>query len=148
MLAPSEIEALNEQFKVLDTENTGFIDANELASAMKSSKLNLSDREVDVIMNEVDYAGNQKINYSEFLAATCVARDFLTEAKLMTLFRTFDTDGSNVITRDNLIEAFENMGNPLTEQELNSIIEKHDVKNDGVLSYEEFKEMMVGAGIQ
>lgn len=128
MLAPSEIEALNEQFKALDTENTGFIDATELTNAMKSSKINLSDTEVDLIMNEVDYAGNQKINYSEFLAATCVARDYLTEAKLMTLFRTFDTDGSNVITRDNLIEAFENLGNPLTKVELDAIIEKHDVK--------------------
>jgi Ca2+-binding EF-hand superfamily protein len=128
----------------LDTENTGFIDAQELSNAMQSSKLNLSGRDISNIMSEVDYMGNMKINYSEFLAATCATKSFLNEAKLMTLFRTFDTDGSNVITPDNLIEAFQNLGNPLTQKELDSILTKHDIAHDGIISFEEFKLMMIG----
>ena len=58
MLAPHQIESLNEAFKALDTESTGYIDVNELTTAMKSSKLNLSGRDIDKIMKEVDYAGN------------------------------------------------------------------------------------------
>lgn len=34
MLQPKEIDALNKQFKALDTENTGYIDAGELSTAM------------------------------------------------------------------------------------------------------------------
>ena len=68
--------------------------------------MNLSNKEIDKVMKEVDHADNQKINYSEFLAATLAAKEVLTDAKLMTLFNKFDTDHSGIITKENLREAF------------------------------------------
>jgi Ca2+-binding EF-hand superfamily protein len=54
--------------------------------------------------------GNQKINYTEFLAATVNVQNFVTEERLWALFNTFDTDGSKFITANNLKEAFSRLG--------------------------------------
>jgi len=54
--------------------------------------------EIQQIIENVDYAGNGKINYSEFLAATIELKQVLTYEKLWTLFKYFDTDNSGIIT--------------------------------------------------
>ena len=58
------------------------------------------------MIKEIDYFGNGKINYSEFLAATISMKSTLTDEKLWTLFKTFDTDDTDFISFDNLLEAF------------------------------------------
>ena len=54
--------------------------------------------EIESIIKEVDYRGNGKINYSEFLSATLDASKFLTTQKLKAIFSMFDTDQSGKIT--------------------------------------------------
>lgn len=66
------------------------------------------------IINEVDYFGNNKINYSEFIVATIDMNDFLNENKLKALFNQFDTDGSGCITTDNIVTAMNKIGHTIT----------------------------------
>lgn len=127
----------------MDVDNTGFIDADELKEAMKNSEFNIPDKDIESIIKEIDYAGNGQINYSEFLAATISAKSFLTEAKLFSLFKQFDIDNSEFITEDNLKEAFKKIGRSLSGQEMKVIMSSHDVSNDGKISYEEFKKMLL-----
>jgi len=54
----------------------------------------------------MDYAGNGKINYSEFLAATLDVKTFLNDTRLRAIFQQFDTDNSGFITEENLYYAF------------------------------------------
>lgn len=42
--------------------------------------------EIDSIIENLDYAQNNKINYSEFIAATISVKEFLTDSKLKALF--------------------------------------------------------------
>ena len=46
------------------------ISAIELKEAIKASDINIPDEKIEQIINEVDYQGNKKINYTEFLVAT------------------------------------------------------------------------------
>lgn len=46
------------------------INIEDLTHFMKSKNQNLSSEEIQMILKELDYAGNGKINYSEFLSAT------------------------------------------------------------------------------
>ena len=64
-----KIEELRQQFQAIDQDETGMIQAWELASALKKLNLNLDDAQINSIVKEVDYVGNGMINYSEFLAA-------------------------------------------------------------------------------
>ena len=73
---------LREIFENLDQDQTGFITPEELAKAIRESNLNLSQDQIEEIMENVDIHKNGKINYSEFLAATISLQDHLTEEKL------------------------------------------------------------------
>ena len=42
----------------------------------------MTNEEIQNIVSELDFADNKKINYSEFIAATINASEFLTEDKL------------------------------------------------------------------
>ena len=49
---------------------------------MKSVHLQADAAQIDAIIKEIDYFGNGKINYSEFLAATISMQAALTDEKL------------------------------------------------------------------
>jgi len=51
-----------------------------------NSNLNIPDSEIDQIISEVDYFGNKKINYTEFLVATLDVKQFLDDNKLKAMF--------------------------------------------------------------
>lgn len=66
--------------------------------------------QLEEVMKSVDYAGNGKINYSEFLVATVPVQNLISYDKLWALFKYFDTDNSGIITAVNLKEAFAKRG--------------------------------------
>ena len=81
------------------------ITAGELKNAIQQKNMNISTVELQNIIDEVDYAANNKINYTEFLAATMDLHQFLDEHKLLAVFRQFDTDNSGQITEENIYYA-------------------------------------------
>ena len=88
MLPPKEVDELWIQFEKIDKDKSGFIDANELAQALKENKkITIPDDEIDKIIKKVDYAENGRINYTEFIAATLKVAKVLNEAWLWTLFK-------------------------------------------------------------
>ena len=72
--------------------------------------IGLKDEEIESLIKEVDYVGNGKINYTEFLSATLSIQDTLTEEMLWRLFKKFDVDDTDYITKENLKEAFTRLG--------------------------------------
>ena len=69
-LNPADLTHLNEQFHKIDTDQTGLISYEELADAVKDLHLDLPAMQIEEIIKEVDYHGDGKINYTEFLVAT------------------------------------------------------------------------------
>lgn len=49
---------------------------------MKSANIGVDKEDAELIIKELDYVGNGKINYSEFLMATLSFSDELTEEML------------------------------------------------------------------
>jgi Ca2+-binding EF-hand superfamily protein len=110
MADQDQIEALRLQFVSIDTDGTGVINSNELKAAIKQSSIDIPDDQIEQIINEVDYFGNKKINYTEFLVATLDVKSFLDDNKLRAIFNQFDTDGSGKITKVNIISAMTKIG--------------------------------------
>ena len=63
----------------------------------------------------------------------------LTQEKLWTLFKTFDTDDTDFISFENLLEAFQRLGRDYSEEEIKNMLNQHDLTKDGRLSFDEFK---------
>ena len=122
MASSKEVDDLRKQFEAIDKDGTGMILEKELHDVIKKKQLNMSDKEVSDLIAEVDYQGNGKINYSEFLSATIDLQTFLDEQKLLAVFNQFDTDRSGKITEDNIYYAMQKLGMEVPMSEIRLII--------------------------
>ena len=89
----------------MDSDKSGFINVNELKKALIKSNITVTDEQLKSIMREVDHHGNGKIDYSEFLAATVSVKQFMTEEKMWMIFKHFDVDDTNYISKANIEQA-------------------------------------------
>ena len=90
------------------------ISAEQLKQALQNTDLHYNSQQIESIINEVDYFGNHKINYSDFLAATLDVKAFLNEDRLTAIFNQFDTDDSGSISQDDIVTALTKMGHEIT----------------------------------
>ncbi|KAJ1898142.1 hypothetical protein LPJ66_001750, partial [Kickxella alabastrina] len=91
----------------------------------------------------VDKDGNGTIEFAEFL--TLMARQYNTgddEEELKEAFRVFDKDGDSFISASELRHVMTSLGEKLTTEEVNEMINEADVDGDGQINYEEFVKMM------
>ena len=70
-------------------------------------------------------------------------KDVDTEDKLMEAFKVFDRDGSGAISIEDLKRVMMNLGDKLTNDEINSIIREADMDGNDVIDNEEFVRMMM-----
>lgn len=81
-LKKKDIKRLNVIFDEFDEDNTGMITPDEIRDALKKIGRKASAQEIKTIIDNVDYLGNGKINYSEFLAATVDIQKLLSEEQI------------------------------------------------------------------
>merc|ERR1719464_728791 len=100
------------------------------------------------MVNEVDADGNGTIDFPEFLSLTArKMKDTDTEEELIEAFKAFDRDGSGFISAAELRHVMTNLGEKLTDDEVDSMVRECDVDGDGSINYEEFiKTMMMWDG--
>ena len=120
------------------------IQATELQNILIQRRMSASDSEIQDIIRQMDYHGNMKINYSEFLAATIDVKLFLTDSKLKAIFQQFDTDNSGFVTAENIKLAMQKLGKQMSLTEVEQMIDQHDQTGDKKLSYQEFKNIFFG----
>ena len=87
MSTEDEVRELKTTFQQIDKDGSGFILATELAEILKQRQMNMSNKEIGEMIAEMDYAGNGKINYSEFISATINVKTFLSDTRLRAIFQ-------------------------------------------------------------
>ena len=143
MMDKKDVEPLRRLFLEMDKDRTGFITSCELQQAMEQSNYNFSKKEINEIVSEVDLKQNGKINYTEFIAATLCVEKYMTDEKLHEIFMHFDVDDTAFITKNNIREAMTQMGQDITNQEIDQALGTHDITGDSQINFEEFKHMFV-----
>lgn len=57
------------------------------------------------------------------------------------MFNQFDTDRSGKITKENIHNAMQKLGMEVPLSDIEDIIKTHDLTNDGMISFDEFKKI-------
>merc|ERR1712061_861832 len=70
-------------------------------------------------------------------------KDTDTEEELIEAFKVFDRDGNGFISAAELRHVMTNLGEKLTDEEVDEMIREADVDGDGQINYEEFVKMMM-----
>ncbi|PKU84357.1 Calcium-dependent protein kinase SK5 [Dendrobium catenatum] len=139
-LSEEEIGGLKELFKMIDTDNSGTITFDELKDGLRRFGAELTEHEIQALMDAADIDNSGTIDYGEFLAATLHLNKLEREENLVSAFSYFDKDGSGYITIDELSQACKDFG--LIDAHLDEMIKEIDQNNDGQIDYAEFVTMM------
>ncbi|CAN6829300.1 unnamed protein product [Brassica oleracea var. botrytis] len=123
---------------------TGCITTKELGTVMRSLGQNPTEAELQDMINEVDADGNGTIDFPEFLNLMArKMKDTDSEEELKEAFRVFDKDQNGFISAAELRHVMTNLGEKLTDEEVDEMIKEADVDGDGQINYEEFVKVMM-----
>ncbi|KAL8509546.1 hypothetical protein ACS0TY_016679 [Phlomoides rotata] len=139
-LSEEEIAGLKEMFKMIDTDNSGYITFQELKDGLRRYGANVNESDIYNLMKAADVDNSGTIDYGEFIAATLHLNKIDKEDNLFRAFTYFDKDGSGFITQDELQKACQEFG--MEDDHLEEIIHEVDQNNDGRIDYNEFVAMM------
>merc|ERR1712243_493372 len=104
--------------------------------------------ELQEFLEEIDEDGSGEIEFGEFcqLCATFLVEDpdiEIMRKELMDAFRVYDKEGQGFITTETLRGLISELLAPLTDEELDGIIEELDEDGSGSMDFDEFCEMMM-----
>merc|ERR1711936_1247365 len=147
-LANDEIKCLKVCFDLFDTKKQEFLSGDDLGDIMRAMGFRPSEEELAELLHEVDEDGSGEIEFGEFcqLCATFLVEDPAMETmkrELKDAFRIYDKEGNGYITTETLRGLISELLAPLTEEELEGILEELDEDGSGSMDFDEFCEMMM-----
>ncbi|XP_027462647.1 calmodulin-A-like [Zalophus californianus] len=135
--------AVKDAFSPFDKDGDGTITTKELGTVMRSLGQNPTEAELQDMINEVDAEGNGTVNFPELL--TMMARkikDTDSEEEIRDALCVFDKDGNGCIRAAGLRHVMTDLGEKLTDEEVDEMTREADIDGDSQVNYEEFVQMM------
>ena len=134
-----EIECIKEAFDLFDSTGNGTIDMAEFKNAMSALGFEGKDEVVFQMMTELDKNKSGTLDFSEFLELmTTRMADRDSREELEKVFRLIDDDGSETISIKNLTRVCRELGETMTDKEIEEMINRADTKGDQKITFEEF----------
>ncbi|RLM98436.1 uncharacterized protein C2845_PM06G33360 [Panicum miliaceum] len=154
LLNPEQISEFREAFAFFDKDGDGCITVEELATVMGSLQgQRPGAEELREMIRDADADGDGAIDFAEFLglmarkaaAAGAGAEDAAADPdeELREAFKVFDKDQNGYISAAELRHVMINLGEKLTDEEVEQMIREADVDGDGQVNYDEFVRMMM-----
>merc|ERR1739844_642813 len=106
----------------------------ELKVAMRALGFEPKKEEIQKMISDVDDDGSGTIGYEEFLK--------MMTHKILKAFRLFDDDETGKISFKNLKRVAKELGERMTDEELQEMIDEADRDGDGEVNEEEFLRIM------
>merc|ERR1719201_1952535 len=143
-LTEEQIAEFKEAFSLFDKDGDGTITTKELGTVMRSLGQNPTEAELQDMINEVDADGNGTIDFPEFVSLMArKMKDTDPEEELIEAFKVFDRDEDGFISAGELRSSMMNLGEKLTDAEVDEMIREADMDGDGQINYDEFVKMMM-----
>jgi centrin-3 len=142
-LSDEQKQEIKEAFDLFDTDKTGTIDYHELKVAMRALGFDVKKQEVLSLMKEFDREGSGQIEYMDFLEIMThkiSQRDPVEE--ILKAFKLFDEDNTGRISLRNLRRVARELGENLSDDELQAMIDEFDKDADGEINENEFLNIM------
>ena len=142
-LSEEQKQEVREAFELFDTDKNGLIDTHEAKVAMRALGFDVKKDEVLRLMEEVGSEGSQTLslfNFVEIMTDKISERDPRDE--MLRAFQLFDDDATGRITLKNLRRVARDLGETMTDEELQAMIDEFDKDQDGEINEDEFISIM------
>lgn len=142
-LTEEQMEEIKEAFNLFDTNHSGTVDVREFKAAMRALGFELKKEEVKKMLSDIDKAPTEQITYEEFVSLTAHKMpDRDSKEEIMKVFKLFDEDDSGFITFRNLKRICQELGENLSDPEIQEMIDEADRDSDGQVNPDEFFRVM------
>lgn len=137
--AEADVAALKKAFDVFDEDRSGTIDSKELQSVLQSLGRTATEAEIVAMIASVDAANTGTISFPDFLLLMWKRKVELQQLELYrSAFRAFNVSGSGKMTSAELRNLMAQLGQRVTDEELDEMVFEADEDNDQLLVFEEF----------
>ena len=136
------LNELNQLYNKLDRNTDYKITKAELYKAYKETKIPITAKDIDDIINSMDFNSNGDIDYEEFIRMCIPKEKLFTEENLKSAFLMFDKEKKGFITPQKIIDFIEStkhISENLKAQITNEIIDLADE----IIDYEDFRDFMM-----
>lgn len=134
---------IKEAFDLFDTNGAGVIDIKELKVAIRALGFEPKKEEIKKMIADIDKDCTGKLSYADFLSLMTVKMaEKDTREEILKAFRLFDDDETGTISFKNLKRVAKELGENLTDEELQEMIDEADRDGDGEVNKEEFLRIM------
>ena len=128
-------------FDACDMNQDGHIDQSELRVVLEKQwqGVTVTEERILRMINAVDDDKDGRINFGEFIKmmkARTVVKDL--QEKMTEMFGTLDVDKDGVITSEEVRRVLQGVGDTVTQEQTQLIIQRYDDNKDGVVSLQEF----------
>lgn len=131
-------------FSHFDKDGDGMITKDEFKAIVEELGHTASEQEWNAMMEEMDADQDGSVDFAEFLAV--MARRLMlsdNEEEILEAFRVFDKDGNGELSAQELKAVLTTLGEKLTPEECDEIIQLADQDKDGVINYREFVRLLL-----
>eukprot|EP00300_Choanocystis_sp_HF-7_P043110 c9732_g1_i1.p1 GENE.c9732_g1_i1~~c9732_g1_i1.p1 ORF type:complete len:169 (+),score=49.65 c9732_g1_i1:68-574(+) len=141
-LTKERVEEFAEAFALFDSDGNGTIDQFELQVVMnRVGKQYFTIDEIAQMISTIDLNRDGRIDFQEFV--TLLGRSLKTDAEeLVDAFNVFDVDGDGRIDAQEIQKVLGSLGQDITTEEIQLIMDDVDLDKDGCVNFEEFEAMM------
>ncbi|EMP28623.1 Centrin-2, partial [Chelonia mydas] len=144
-LTEDQKQEIREAFDLFDTDGTGNIDVKELKARLNSIALGFEPKkeEIKKMISDIDKEGIGKISFHDFLVVmTQKMAEKDSKEEILKAFKLFDDDETGKISFKNLKRVAKELGENLTDEELQEMIDEADRDGDGEVNEQEFLRIM------
>ena len=141
-----QMQELREAFDLFDTDGSGSIDTKELQVALRALGFDSKKEKVRKMIADIDLDGSGTIDFEEFVEMmTGKMGDRDSPEEIRRVFKLFDDDETGRISFRNLKRVARELGENMTDEELQAVINFCDVDGRGEVTQKDFVALMLKA---
>eukprot|EP00112_Aurelia_sp_Birch-Aquarium-sp1_P022645 Seg646.1 transcript_id=Seg646.1/GoldUCD/mRNA.D3Y31 product=Calmodulin protein_id=Seg646.1/GoldUCD/D3Y31 len=147
-LSMEQMREYNDAFAMYDTKHKGYISIDQLKALLRATGYNPTDLEVNQLSWSVDYNGNGKLEFEEYIDLMVnMQHDDKEEANCLDAFRAFDIYNRGYIQASDVREMLMTVMDKRSKTDKELIKRVFHLEKDRKIKYEDFK-LMISSNFQ
>ncbi|XP_012453866.1 calmodulin-like protein 8 [Gossypium raimondii] len=147
IISEEQIVEFKEAFCLFDKDGNGCVTVEELAMVIGSLDRYPTEEELHDMITEFDADGDGAVEFAEFFNLMAKKmKETDAEEELQEAFKVFDKDQNGYISANELRHVMINLGEKLSDKEVEQMIKEADLDGDGQVNYDDFVKLMTTVG--